>query len=255
MLLRLPGLEEPVPAAGRLKNGGESMDIKLFYEERGEGEALILLHGNGEHGGYFVHQMEYFSRKYRVIAVDTRGHGLSPRGKGAFSLERFAEDLRQFMDEKEIAWANILGFSDGGNIGLIFALKYPERVKNLILNGANLHPDGVKRKVQIPIVLEYRKTLRFAKKSKKARRKAELLGLMVNEPDISEKELSGLPVRTLVIAGKRDMIRESHTKKIYQSLPNAKLALIEGDHFIAKKNPEVFNRVTDAFLENGKHRS
>ena len=110
------------------------MDIRLHYTEKGTGEPLILLHGNGENSGYFVHQIDFFSQKYRVIAVDTRGHGKSPRGKAPFGIRQFAEDLRDFMDELEIERANILGFSDGGNIAVTFALKYPQRVNRLILN-------------------------------------------------------------------------------------------------------------------------
>ena len=75
------------------------MDIKLHYMECGTGAPLILLHGNGEDGSYFVHQIEYFSKNRRVIAVDTRGHGQSPRGDAPFTIRQFAEDLRAFMDE------------------------------------------------------------------------------------------------------------------------------------------------------------
>ena len=112
----------------------------LQYIEQGKGEALILLHGNGESLDYFAHQIAYFSHDYRVIAVDTRGHGQSPRGEDPFTLEQFAEDLRDFMDGLKIKKAHLLGFSDGGNIALTFALWYPERVRSLILNGANLYP-------------------------------------------------------------------------------------------------------------------
>ena len=103
------------------------MDIQLHYTEQGSGFPLILLHGNGEDSSYFVHQIDHFSKQYRVIALDTRGHGQSPRGEKPFSIKQFAEDLHDFMNEKGIDKAILLGFSDGGNIALTFALKYPER--------------------------------------------------------------------------------------------------------------------------------
>ena len=103
------------------------MEINLNYLEKGTGFPLILLHGNGESLEYFEHQIAYFSKNYRVIALDTRGHGKSPRGEAPFSIRQFAEDLKGFMDQKEIEKAHILGFSDGGNIALTFALKYPGR--------------------------------------------------------------------------------------------------------------------------------
>ena len=110
------------------------MDIELFYEEMGSGEPLILLHGNGEDHTIFNKIADYFSGKYRVISIDTRGHGESPMGEEPFSLYQFAEDLNDFMDEHNIEKANILGFSDGGNIALIFASEYPEKVSKLRAN-------------------------------------------------------------------------------------------------------------------------
>ena len=225
------------------------MDIKLNYVEKGTGFPLILLHGNGENHEYFVHQIAYFSEKYRVIAIDTRGHGQSPRGEASFTIRQFADDLYGFMEEHSIEKAHILGFSDGGNIAMLFAIKYPEKVDRLILNVANLDGSGVKPGVQIPIVCGYWFANLFAKKSRKAKRNAEMLGLMVNDPNVRPEELSDLHKKTLVIAGTKDMIKGSHTRLIAKSLPDAQLVFLEGDHFIANKNPKEFNRVVNAFLE------
>jgi len=221
------------------------MDIKLHCKEAGEGFPLILLHGNGEDGTYFVHQLEYFSPKFRVIAVDTRGHGLSPRGEAPFTIRQFADDLKEFLDELGIKKAHILGFSDGGNIALCFALKYPEYVEKLILNGANLNAKGVKPSVQLPIELGWR----IARCFKKAKANAEMLSLMVNEPNIPESELSKIGMPTLVVAGSRDMIKDSHTRRIAELIPGAKLCIIEGDHFIANKCYGAFNAAVERFLD------
>ena len=225
------------------------MDIQLHYIEQGQGQPLILLHGNGENCDYFEHQIPYFSSNYRVIAIDTRGHGQSPRGEKPFTIKQFAEDLHDFMDEKAIPQASILGFSDGGNIALTFALKYPERVERLILNGANLFPRGVKTLYQWPIEIGYRIAKLFSNKSEQAKHNAELLGLMVNEPHIEPSELTRLTMPVLVVAGTKDMIKESHTKLIYKSLPNAQLEFVEGNHFVANKNAEAFNKVVEHFLK------
>jgi len=228
----------------------QKMDVELFYEEKGSGFPLILLHGNGENHEYFVYQIEYFSRFYRVIAIDTRGHGKSPRGEKPFKIVQFADDLYEFMLQKDIHKAIILGFSDGGNIALTFALNHLEMVEKLILNGANLTPKGVKRSVQIPIEIGYRIASLFSQKSDEAKKNAEMLGLMVNEPNIKPDELKKLNVPTLVIAGSKDMIKTSHTRLIYESLPNARLEILEGDHFIANKKADDFNRVVHDFLNN-----
>lgn len=225
------------------------MDIELHYIEQGQGQPLILLHGNGESCDYFEHQIARFSKNYRVIALDTRGHGKSPRGEKPFTIKQFAEDLHDFMDEKNIEKAILLGFSDGGNIALTFALKYPERVEKLILNGANLFPSGVKPLYQWPIEMGYRIARSFSKKSEKAKSNAEMLGLMVNEPHIDPSELAHLTMPVLVVAGTKDMIKDSHTRLIYKSLPNAQLNTIEGDHFVANKNADAFNKVVEFFLK------
>lgn len=220
----------------------------LYYKEKGKGKPLILLHGNGEDSSYFESQMDYFSQTRRVIAVDTRGHGRSPRGTAPFTIRQFAEDLREFVEEMGIERADLLGFSDGGNIAIIFALRYPERVDRLILNGANLWSRGVKPSVQIPIILGYYAASFFGHFSGKARANAELLRLMVKDPNIEKKELRNIQSPTLVIAGERDMIREEHTRLIAAEIPGAKLRIIPGDHFIAAGNPEAFNREVDRFL-------
>ncbi len=210
---------------------------------------MILLHGNGESGEYFRHQIMYFSPKYRVIAVDTRGHGKSPRGTAAFTIQQFANDLKEFMDQLEIVKAVLLGFSDGANIAMKFALGCPGRVQALILNGGNLNAAGVKRSVQLPIEIGYRMAKRFAEKSADARANMELLGLMVNDPNIPAARLREIHAPVLVIAGTRDMIKKSHTEEIARSLPNARLAFVRGNHFVAAKNPQAFNRIVDIFLD------
>ena len=225
-------------------------DIEHYFVEKGQGDPLILLHGNGEDCGYFAGQTDAFARHFHVFAPDTRGHGKTPRGKAPFTIRQFADDLLAFMDAQNIGRANLLGFSDGGNIAMVFAMKYPERVDRLILDGANLDAKGVKRSVQIPIEIGYRFARRFAGRSEEAKRHAELLGLMVNDPAVAPEELAKIRAKTLVIAGTRDMIKEAHTRLIAARIPDARLVFLEGDHFVANKCPDAFNRAVLDFLGN-----
>lgn len=226
------------------------MDVQLYYQEKGNGEPLILLHGNGEDSSYFEHQLRHFSRSYHVFALDTRGHGSSPRGTAPFTIEQFARDLYAFMQQHRLPRAVLLGFSDGANIAMKFARKHPEMVRALILNGGNLNAKGVKRTTQLPIELGYRIAARFAERSPRAKANAEMLGLMVNDPNIAPEELAEIQAPALVICGTRDMIREAHTREIAAALPYAQTVFIKGDHFIANKRPEEFNRAVDAFLQS-----
>lgn len=210
----------------------------------------MLLHGNGENSGYFKFQLEEFSKYYHVCAIDTRGHGKTPRGTAPFTISQFADDLKVFLDGQGIKKTHILGFSDGANIAMVFAMRYPQYVDKLILNGGNLNGAGVKLSVQLPIVLGYYTASLFAKRSEGARANAEMLRLMVNDPAIKLAELAKIRAETLVIAGTHDMIRDSHTRLIARSIGNSRLEIIDGDHFIAANRHEAFNPIVLAFLDS-----
>ena len=221
--------------------------ISLAYKKAGEGKPLILLHGNGGSSADFALQTNYFSGFREVISVDTRGHGNSPRGDVPMSFPQFAKDILAFLDEQEIEKADIIGFSDGANTAILFAAENPKRVGKLILCGACTSPKAVKRSVQIPIEIGYWIASRF--KNPKARKNAEILGLMVNDFGISKEHLRQIQAETLVLAGTKDMIRESHTKMIAETIPKAKLMFHEGDHFLPMKRANAFNRAVEEFLK------
>lgn len=224
------------------------MDIRLHYTEQGSGKPLILLHGNGEDGSYFANQIPCFSQSFRVIAPDTRGHGQSPRGTGPFTLNRFSDDLKSFMDEMAIGRASLLGFSDGANIAILFALKYPEHVDRLVLDGGNLYPLGLRFPVWLELLAAGARASLKPARSEKDVRDRELLRLMTREPHISPSELSAIKAPTLVIAGTKDLIRESHTRLIGRSIPGSRVRFIEGSHFVAAENSGAFNDCVMRFL-------
>ena len=218
-------------------------DIELSYREAGAGRPLVLLHGNGEDGSYFAHQIECFAERFHVFAPDTRGHGASPRGTAPFTLSQFADDLGAFLDDRGLCQASLLGFSDGANIALLFALAHPERVSQLVLNGANLFPAGLTDEVNAEIAAEYAHA-----KEAGDEHALELLRLMIDEPRIDPADLAALPMPVLVIAGTHDMISEDHTRLIAESIPGSQLRFVEGSHFVAAENPAEFNRAVLDFL-------
>ena len=221
------------------------MDVELYHTEDGNGESLILLHGNGEDGTYFKRQIACFRNRFRMIAVDSRGHGKSPRGTAPFTLNQFARDLADFMDVHGIDAAHILGFSDGANVALLFALDHPGRVRSLVLNGGNLFPEGLTAQTRREIDDEYREALAAGDKAQ-----LELLRLMIDEPHINPADLAVLSMPVLVVAGTDDMIEERHTRLIAESIPDARLEFVEGTHFIALENPDAFNRVVGNFFDD-----
>ena len=234
-----------------LHNSGANIFYSEYLPADPQAPTLILLHGNGEDHTYFVKQIPAFSPHFRLVLMDTRGQGQSTGGDGELNFSVFAADLLALMDHLQIAKAHLLGFSDGGNLALTFALAHPERVQSLILNGANLEPGGVKLSTQLPIVLGYGCCRLLSPFSRKARQNGAVLGLMVNHPHIPPQALATLTMPALVIVGERDMIRDRHSQLIARSLPNAQFVRIPGgDHFCAAKCPEVFNHAVLSFLQN-----
>ena len=187
-------------------------------------------------------------------------------GGSMFYLSLIRE-LRECFSDKNFGIAIsvmlCIGYSGGiaANAPFVFAMKYPERVDHLILNGANLTADGMKLSVWIPIITGYRIAQLKLKVSKAAGREnpraehdKELLGLMVNDPNINGEKLlrnrnpEFRKMPKLVIAGDRDMIKDSHTKLIWRCLPDAELRILPGTHFIAKDEYRLFNRAVETFL-------
>ncbi len=216
------------------------MAVQLSYTRRGHGDTLILLHGNDGDRTVFDAHMDAFAAVFDVVAVDTRGHGQSPRGNAPFTLSQFASDLKGFTDALGIGRAHILGFSDGGNIALLFALRYPQKVRSLVLNGANLYPTGMLPRAVLDVWRQYALVLPRSPFSAAARRKREMLGLMAFQPHIRPGALLKLTMPALVLAGTQDLIRDTHTRLIARSLPNGTLCILPGSHFLVTEAPEAY---------------
>ena len=224
------------------------MEIQLNYAVLGTGFPLVLLHGNGDDLTYFKHQMEPFARHFRVIALETRGHGQSTRGRAPFSLDQFVEDLKDFLDSQGIRKCHLLGFSDGGNIALLFAMKYPRYLEKLVVDGANLTPCSMNLHTLLPVLAGWCGFAPLSLVSRRAKRHWELLNLMATQPHITPEELSAIPVPTLVLAGEDDIAPEEHTRLIARSIPLGVCRILPGDHCMAKHNWQTFNPVVLDFL-------
>lgn len=227
-------------------------DAHIAYYSFGQGDPLILLHGNGESSTYFSKCIPYLSHFYRVIAVDSRGHGRSGRGEGPLSFDRMAEDLRVVLDGLGIEKAHILGFSDGGNLAIKFALLYPQRVDKLILNGANVSMlRGVVPWVQLPLYPAVGMLSVLAPLGADYQNKRDVLRLMTHGYGVRLRDLKLIDQETLVVVGEHDMIRAAHTRAMVRELPHAHLAILQGSHFIAAESPARFCLNCLRFLQGG----
>ena len=247
-------LRKKLKYGDRMKKGSvHNKTADIYYEVYGTGYPLILLHGNGESIHYFHNQIGVLSEAYQLILIDTRGHGHSSFGDLTLNFDLFADDVIAVMDKLKIDTAHILGFSDGGNTAIALALRYPQRVCTLILNGANLTPEGLNNPVRHQIFREYMLFSFLSLFSVKAKRKKEILSLMIDQPQFSEEEIQKIKIPTFVIVGAHDMIKQAHTDKIVSLIRNAKLAILpHADHFAAEKFPNEFNTAVMSFLKQAE---
>jgi len=190
--------------------------VKLYYEMRGTGKPLILLHANGLTHKIFGRIIEPLSRQFTVYAIDSRGHGKSSKVK-ALNYRDMANDIIAFAKVLDLKKVNLYGFSDGGIIGLLVASKAPELVEKLIISGANISPDGTKNGW-----IRLFKLMYFITKDDKTK-------LMLEQPDISDEELAAITADTLVLAGQFDLIKEAHTRNIAKHIPNSTLQILKGE--------------------------
>ena len=190
--------------------------IELFYKVSGEGPPIILLHGNGQDHRIFRVLRKKLSESYTVYAIDSRDHGRSSKVKRLDYIAKM-EDFAEFIHILEIHKPIVYGFSDGGIIGLLLAIYHPDLLSKLIISGANINPDGVKKFFMILIKIAH-----FFTRSNK-------LKLMITQPDISVEDLYTITTPTLVLAGHHDVIKEEHTKLIARSIEGSELKIIPGE--------------------------
>ena len=219
-------------------------DAKIYYEEYGKGQPLILLHGNNGSISDFSKQIPFFAKNYRVIAVDTRGQGRSTDlTQDAYSYEKFASDLYQVIKSLNLEQVDIIGWSDGGNTALIFNYEHPEMVNRIVTIGANMNPAGVKE-----TLIEQLKKQVAGNDPKTNQR---LIQLMLNHPDIKSNQLSLITNPVLIVAGSDDVIKDEHTRLIHKLIRNSELAIIpDATHYIPFEQPEKLNELLLNFLKN-----
>ena len=233
-------------AAGKVK----LKDVELYYESYGQGEPLLLLHGNSQSIYYFKKQITALSKHNRVIAVDTRAQGKSKDfTRGELTYDIFAEDMKQLLDSLNLKKVNILGWSDGGNTGLIMAVKYPEYVNKLAIMGAVLFPSeqsiGKKVLKQISAVVERAEGKTEASYVTQKR----LYNMLLKEPQLTFDQMKTIKAPVLVMAGEHDVVLEKHTKAIAVNIPNSELLIFKGaNHYIPVEKPAVFNEAVISFL-------
>lgn len=192
-------------------------NLNIYYEVYGEGKPIILLHGNSETHEIFDKLINRLKDNYKVYAIDSRCHGKS-EDTIYISYNLMRDDIIGFIQKLNIEKPILYGFSDGGIIGLLIAIKEPDILSKLIVSGANLNPKGMKTVMRTFIKL----VCLFSKD--------KLFKMMLKEPNISIEELKTIRIPTVVLAGEKDVIKLKHTKQISGNIQNSKLEIIKNEN-------------------------
>ena len=187
-------------------------NVDIYYEVFGEGDPIILIHGNSE-----THEIFDLRDKYKVYAIDSRCHGKSEDTK-EISYNLMRDDVISFIKKLHIEKPILYGFSDGAIIGLLVAIKESNLLSKLIISGANLNPQSLKKWVLILSKIVY-----FFKKNK-------LFKMMIDEPNIQISEINKIQVPTIVLAGEKDVVKYEHTKLIADNIPNSQIEIVKGEN-------------------------
>lgn len=243
---------EPVSGIAPVNN------VELHYEIHGDGTPLILLHGGLGHSGHWTNQLATLSEHYKVVAIDSRGHGRSTMTEQQISFALMASDVVALMDYLEIERAHILGWSDGGNIGLYLAIHYPEHLIKVVASGANYSPSGVRSDVA-----ENQKFLSYVGGAMEDYQAlspnpanwdaffANIGQMWASEPDFTVEQLGSIALPVLLLDGESDeAIYTEHTEEMAGLIPTATLTFIPGTgHFGMWEKPTEFNSTVLDFLK------
>jgi len=250
-------------------------DIEINYQEAGSGFPLILIHGlNGDLTGWVL-VMPEFSRHYRTIALDVRGHGGTGKPDEPYSIKGFSEDFHEFMKQLKISKAHILGLSMGGAIAQQFALDHPDMIQSLVLVSTFSHIDAPAHQaftrlraslkeggypaffdevIKLAFTSQYiaanpgpiaeLKAKRIAINSPAAIGRATEACLAFNLKD----EIARISMPTLIVSGRNDIFTPLHlAEQIHRSIRGSEWKILDGvgHNLYIEKSPQLVQVVLE----------
>ena len=236
------------PAAGKtfVHDG-----VTLYYEVYGQGEPLLMIHGNGGSIGTLAAQIDYFRSRYRVIAMDSRDQGKSGDSPGKITYEKMTDDLAALLDHLKAGPVDVLGWSDGGIEALLLGIRHPAKVKKIAAMAANLNAstDAVYAETWAMAKSMIDAMPAAEKDTPEGRRAIKVTSMMFEEPNIASSALQAISAPTLVLASDHDLIRDEHTLDIFHHLPNSQLAIFpNATHMVPYDDSPLFNATVERFF-------
>ncbi|MFN2484430.1 MAG: alpha/beta fold hydrolase [Candidatus Limnocylindria bacterium] len=234
--------------------------VRTYYEVRGSGDPVLLLHGGFATIETWEAQAAALADRYTVYLPERHGHGRTPDVPGPMSYEAMTRDTIGFMDRLAIASAHLIGWSDGGSVALEVALARPELVRKLVLIGAAIDLSGSTSE-SLAFLPQFKPE--HIPESMRQRYAAlspdgadhfgvvfdKLLAMWQSGPHHALSDVAGLEVPTLLMLGDDDDVTLEHVAAVRRTMPNAQLAVVPGtDHGLMFEKPELVNRILLDFL-------
>ena len=250
-------LPTPAPMPRATASGYARLNgIQLYYAVYGHGQPVVLLHGGLGNSDYWGNQVSALARHAAVVVIDSRGHGRSTRNAQPYSYELMSSDVLGVMDQLRIRRARLIGWSDGGIVGLVLAIHHPERLSGVFAFGANSDPSGANPDVGHNATFN----TYIARTESDYRRLSKTPGdfngfltaistMWANEPHITG-QLKTIRVPVTIADGQYDeAILRQHTVMMSKAIPGARLVILPGvSHFAMLQNPQEFNLALETFL-------
>jgi pimeloyl-ACP methyl ester carboxylesterase len=237
-------------------------ELNTWYDEQGEGEPLLLLHGGLSTNETWAAQMPDFSARFRVIAPERRGHGHTADLDGALSYEVMAADMINFLETVVGGPAHLVGWSDGGVLGLIVAITRPHLVRKLVAISANFDVSGLvpEARAGFGSMTPDSDDLAMLRTAYQAASPdgpghwptvvAKFQEMVSTQPNITVEQLGRVSAPTLVLAGDDDIIALEHSAALFRAIPASELAIVPGtSHTLLMEKPQLVNSLVIDFLE------
>jgi len=237
-------------------------ELKTWYEQDGKGDPLVLLHGGLCTNDTWAPQIPAFREQFRVLAPERQGHGHTPDLNGPLSYDRMAAHMIGFLETVVAQPAHLVGWSDGGIVGLLIAIARPDLLRKLVVIGTNFDTSGVvpgfeEGLVATPPDAEDIAMLRQLYQASSPDGSEywpvvfdQFKAMITTGLHIPVSELRRIRARTLVIAGDDDMVSLEHTTELFRAIADAELAVVPGaSHLLLMEKPELVNSIIVSFLE------
>lgn len=252
-------LPDPAPMPVAVKSGIAPVNgIQMYYAVYGSGSPVLLIHGGLGYSDIWGGQVADLAKDHMVIVADSRGHGRSTRNADPFSYDLMASDYLALLDYLKVDKAALVGWSDGGIIGIDIAMHHPERLTKVFAQAANTKVDGVK-----PDVLQNKTFAGYIDKAGGVYRKIsptpaeydafveQISGMWASQPNWTDDDLKTIKTPIAVVLGDHDeAVSREHTDYMAKTIPGAKLVILDNaSHFAMLQDPAGYNKAVRDFID------